>query len=63
MTDATAEHGLPDPAPAGAPAAQVPAIEVEGVSRRFGDFAALDAVSLSIKKGEFFSLPRPTAGR
>ena len=52
----------PDLAPAAAAAAAdaTPAIEVEKVSRRFADFAALDAVSLTIKKGEFFSLLGPS---
>jgi spermidine/putrescine transport system ATP-binding protein len=52
----------PDLAPAAAVGAAdaTPAIEVEKVSRRFGDFAALDAVSLTIKKGEFFSLLGPS---
>jgi spermidine/putrescine transport system ATP-binding protein len=36
------------------------AIEIEGVSRAFGDFRALDAVSLRIRRGEFFSLLGPS---
>jgi len=48
------------PAAAAAAADATPAIEVEKVSRRFADFAALDAVSLTIKKGEFFSLLGPS---
>ena len=50
----------PELAPAPSAADATPAIEVEKVSRRFADFAALDAVSLTIKKGEFFSLLGPS---
>jgi ABC-type Fe3+/spermidine/putrescine transport system ATPase subunit len=37
-----------------------PAVEVEGLSRRFGDFTALDHVDLTIREGEFFSLLGPS---
>jgi spermidine/putrescine transport system ATP-binding protein len=37
-----------------------PAIEVERVTRRFGDVIALDQISLSIGRGEFFSLLGPS---
>ncbi len=36
------------------------AIRLEGVSKRFGDFTAVDAIDLSIPKGEFFSLLGPS---
>jgi spermidine/putrescine transport system ATP-binding protein len=36
------------------------AIEVQGLVRRFGDFTALDAVDLTIREGEFFSLLGPS---
>lgn len=35
-------------------------IVLEGVSKRFGDFEALRSVSLTIRKGEFFSLLGPS---
>ena len=36
------------------------AIKLDDVSKRFGDFTAVDDVSLNIKKGEFFSLLGPS---
>jgi spermidine/putrescine transport system ATP-binding protein len=36
------------------------AIGIEGVSKRFEDFTAVDNISLSIRKGEFFSLLGPS---
>jgi len=36
------------------------AIRLEGVSKRFGDFTAVDAIDLAIPKGEFFSLLGPS---
>jgi spermidine/putrescine transport system ATP-binding protein len=36
------------------------AIKLEGVTKRFGDHAAVDDVSLDINKGEFFSLLGPS---
>jgi spermidine/putrescine transport system ATP-binding protein len=36
------------------------AVEVEAVTRRFGDVTALDQVTLSISEGEFFSLLGPS---
>src|SRR5437588_990761 len=35
-------------------------IEVQGVTKRFGDFVAVDAVSLDIRRGEFFALLGPS---
>ena len=37
-----------------------PAIEVEGISRRFGDFQALSEIHLTVREGEFFSLLGPS---
>jgi spermidine/putrescine transport system ATP-binding protein len=36
------------------------AVELDGVTKRFGDFAAVDGVSLRIARGEFFSLLGPS---
>jgi spermidine/putrescine transport system ATP-binding protein len=38
----------------------LPAIELEGVSKRFGRLTAVDDVNLQIEKGEFFSLLGPS---
>jgi spermidine/putrescine transport system ATP-binding protein len=35
-------------------------LEIDGVSRRFGDFTAVDNVSLAIEAGEFFTLLGPS---
>ncbi|HWZ84865.1 MAG TPA: ABC transporter ATP-binding protein [Thermoanaerobaculia bacterium] len=35
-------------------------VEIRGLTRRFGDVAAVDAVSLDIRRGEFFSLLGPS---
>lgn len=36
------------------------AVEIEGLTRRFGEVTALDGVSLTIRSGEFFSLLGPS---
>ncbi|MSU63638.1 MAG: ABC transporter ATP-binding protein [Pedosphaera sp.] len=41
-------------------ATPVPAIEVEKLTRRFGEVLALDQINLSIQQGEFFSLLGPS---
>lgn len=40
--------------------ARAPILRIEGVSRRFGAFTAIDDVSLSIGAGEFFALLGPS---
>jgi spermidine/putrescine transport system ATP-binding protein len=37
-----------------------PSVEIQGVSKRFGDVVAVDDVSLAIEPGEFFSLLGPS---
>jgi spermidine/putrescine transport system ATP-binding protein len=37
-----------------------PLIRIEGVTKRFGDFAAVDNVSLEVAEGEFFALLGPS---
>ncbi len=38
----------------------VPAVEFAGVSRHFGDFAAVDRVSFAVGEGEFFAMLGPS---
>ncbi|KRR18042.1 ABC transporter ATP-binding protein [Bradyrhizobium retamae] len=47
-------------AQATAPANDTPLLRVEGVSKKFGDFRAVDRLSLDIKAGEFFALLGPS---
>src|SRR5437660_5309278 len=35
-------------------------LEIQNVSRRFGDFTAVDQVSLAVQAGEFFTLLGPS---
>jgi putative ABC transport system ATP-binding protein len=44
----------------GAPASPIPAIEVEGVVKRFGPRAVLDGVDLRVEPGEFVTLSGPS---
>ena len=44
------------PAPVLPAAAPAPFVRIEGVSKRFGTFLAVDDVSLTIAKGEIFGL-------
>jgi spermidine/putrescine transport system ATP-binding protein len=37
-----------------------PSVSIRGVTKRFGDVAAVDGVSLEIRRGEFFSLLGPS---
>ena len=37
-------------------------VELRGVSERFGDFTAVNEVSLEIRRGEFLTLLRTVAG-
>jgi spermidine/putrescine transport system ATP-binding protein len=53
---------MTDPRGAGvrSEASGLPAVEVEGVSRRFEGHTALDRVSLTVREGEFFSMLGPS---
>ena len=37
-----------------------PLLRIEGLTKRFGDFAAVDQLSLDIYPGEFFALLGPS---
>ncbi|HRY44992.1 MAG TPA: ATP-binding cassette domain-containing protein, partial [Thermoanaerobaculia bacterium] len=39
-----------------------PLVEVEGLSRSYGDRLALDAVSFGVEEGELFALLGPNGG-
>ena len=41
-------------------AASPPAVGLHGVTKRFGDVVAVDAIDLEIEVGEFFSLLGPS---
>ncbi|WP_200530839.1 ABC transporter ATP-binding protein [Halorubrum sp. LN27] len=44
----------------GAPSDDPPAVELDGVTKRYGDAAAVDDVSLAVREGEFFTLVGPS---
>ena len=44
----------------GEPLASEPAVELGNVTKKFGDFVAVDSIDLRIKDGEFFSLLGPS---
>jgi putrescine transport system ATP-binding protein len=47
-------------APPAEPAAETPLLRIEGVGKRFGNFRAVDNLSLDIRAGEFFALLGPS---
>jgi len=53
MTDSSSTHPWQDPN-------QKPYIRIENVTKKFGDFTAIDNLSLDIYKNEFFSLLGPS---
>jgi spermidine/putrescine transport system ATP-binding protein len=42
------------------PAASVPSVELQGVTKRFGDFTAVRGLDLAFERGEFFTLLGPS---
>ena len=51
---------LPKAEPKPAPAADMPLLRIEEVGKRFGNFRAVDRLSLDIRAGEFFALLGPS---
>jgi putrescine transport system ATP-binding protein len=49
-----------EPAPPAASAADMPLLRIEGVGKSFGNFRAVDRLSLDIRAGEFFALLGPS---
>jgi putrescine transport system ATP-binding protein len=66
--DAVAEPAKPEPPPEAPaapaalvePVADMPLLRIEGVGKKFGNFRAVDALSLDIRAGEFFALLGPS---
>lgn len=48
------------PAPPADAADDAPLLRIEGVSKTFGNFRAVDRLSLDIRAGEFFALLGPS---
>ncbi|WP_123622306.1 ABC transporter ATP-binding protein [Halorubrum sp. CSM-61] len=48
------------PSSGGADSDAPPAVELDGVTKRYGDTAAVDDVSLGVREGEFFTLVGPS---
>nr|WP_223976061.1 ABC transporter ATP-binding protein [Bradyrhizobium sp. RD5-C2] len=55
--EATAEAAKPLPEPA---VSDMPLLRIEGVAKSFGNFRAVDKLSLDIRAGEFFALLGPS---
>ena len=69
MTEDSPEAGRPNsdasagpakPSPPAEPAADMPLLRIEGVGKKFGNFRAVDRLSLDISAGEFFALLGPS---
>jgi putrescine transport system ATP-binding protein len=63
MTEESPDIGRPNIDVSAAPAeavADMPLLRIEGVSRKFGSFRAVDRLSLDIRAGEFFALLGPS---
>ena len=57
---APAELAVVPAKPQGEPVADMPLLRIEGVSKTFGNFRAVDRLSLDIREGEFFALLGPS---
>src|SRR5947208_997446 len=54
------EAAKPQEKPQAAPISDMPLLRIEGVGKKFGDFRAVDRLSLDIRAGEFFALLGPS---
>jgi len=61
------EPAMPEPPadeepakPQAEPAVDMPLLRIEGVGKRFGNFRAVDRLSLDVRAGEFFALLGPS---
>src|SRR6266516_6189110 len=59
--DVAAEEPV-KPEPPAKPEPDVPLLRIEGVAKKFGNFRAVDHVSLDVRAGEFFALLGPSGG-
>jgi ABC-type Fe3+/spermidine/putrescine transport system ATPase subunit len=41
-------------------ATETPTVELQGVTKRFGDLTAVDNIDLAFRRGEFFTLLGPS---
>jgi putrescine transport system ATP-binding protein len=69
MTEESPDAGKPNsdapvapatPSPPAESAADMPLLRIEGVGKKFGNFRAVDRLSLDIRAGEFFALLGPS---
>ena len=58
--DAATEAPQGGPPAAGATQTEVPAVEMVGLTKKFGDTTVVDHLDLSVRQGEFFSLLGPS---
>ncbi len=56
----TASNAASDLSPAPSSDGSTPAVGIRGITKRFGDVVAVDAIDLSIHDGEFFALLGPS---
>src|SRR3954447_201889 len=61
VTPVPAAEAAVEPArPQAEPVVDMPLLRIEGVGKRFGNFRAVDRLSLDIRAGEFFALLGPS---
>ena len=60
MNEQSLEIGRPDSGTPALPAGAMPLLRIEGVTKSFGSFRAVDRLSLDLAAGEFFALLGPS---